>query len=225
MNINCTEVAERYLLNQNPLYAFSFPLSILIAIIVFGCAKAFKWTDNSYINQILIPILTLLLCMVIFDITSRQMISKHEKNKIIIDCKAWYNNSRANINKLSQNESIEDFTNNLDNINNINNINEINEINDLNNIDDKEIPEQIYDVIVPISEIPNISPFPIESIPTGNKCIQNSNCCSLCSVSNNSNPCNIIAPIPGPQWIPQSAKSVQDRLVNNNYTKAVCNFN
>ena len=61
MDINCEQVAEKYLLNQNPLYAFSFPLSILIAIIVFGISKAYELSDNSYINQILVPILALLL--------------------------------------------------------------------------------------------------------------------------------------------------------------------
>jgi len=216
MNINCKEIAERYLLNQNPLYAFSFPLSILIAIIVFGCAKAFNWSNNSYIIQILIPILVLLLCMVIFDIISRNMVSKNDRDKLIRECSSW-----------NKNNSLEKFSN----VNDAENINSkfVNIINDqmnqnmnieLNNQPNKEI----YNVIDPIAEIPNISPFPLESREIGNKCIQNSNCCSLCSGSN-SNPCNIIAPIPGPQWIPQSAKSVQDRLVNNDYTEAVCKFN
>jgi hypothetical protein len=216
MNINCKELAERYLLNQNPLYAFSFPLSILIAIIVFGCAKAFNWSNNSYIIQILIPILVLLLCMVIFDIISRNMVSKNDRDKLIAECSSW-----------NKNNSLEKFSN----INDAENINSkfVNIINDqMNqnmNIQSNNQPnKKMYDVVDPIAEIPNISPFPLESREIGNKCIQNSNCCSLCSGSN-SNPCNIIAPIPGPQWIPQSAKSVQDRLVNNDYTESVCKFN
>jgi hypothetical protein len=214
MNINCKEIAERYLLNQNPLYAFSFPLSILIAIIVFGCAKAFNWSNNSYIIQILIPILVLLLCMVIFDIISRNMISKNDRDKLIAECGSW-----------NKNNSLEKFSN----INDAENINSkfVNIINNQmnTNIESNNQPnKEIYNVVDPIAEIPNMSPFPLESREIGNKCIQNSNCCSLCSGSN-SNPCNIIAPIPGPQWTPQSAKSVQDRLVNNDYTEAVCKFN
>ena len=212
MYINCKEIAERYLLNQNPLYAFSFPLSILIAIIVFGCAKAFNWSNNSYIIQILIPILVLLLCMVIFDIISRNMVSKNDRDKLIAECSS-----------LNKNNSLENFSN----INDAENINSkfVNIINDQMNIESNiQHYKEIYNVVDPIAEIPNISPFPLESKEIGNKCIQNSNCISLCSGSN-SNPCNIIAPIPGPQWIPQSAKSVQDRLVNNDYTEAVCKFN
>jgi phosphate/sulfate permease len=81
MEINCGKIAENYLLIKNPIYSFSFPISILVAIIVFGFAKAYKWSNNSYVNQILIPVLALLLTMVLLDIISRLMISKDEKMK------------------------------------------------------------------------------------------------------------------------------------------------
>jgi hypothetical protein len=58
--MNCETAIEKYLLNQNPLYAFSFPLALLVSIIMFGVSKAYKWSENSYINQILVPILSLL---------------------------------------------------------------------------------------------------------------------------------------------------------------------
>ena len=51
MEIDCDSLVQRYLLLKNPLYTFNFPISILIAIIVFGFAKAYKFSDNSYINQ------------------------------------------------------------------------------------------------------------------------------------------------------------------------------
>jgi hypothetical protein len=210
MNINCKEVAERYLLNQNPLYTFSFPLSLLISIIIFGCAKAFIWSDNSYINQIFIPILALLLSMVIFDIIARQMISKADKEKIISECKSWNNNDKTYF-------PTENFTSIKENINKLNDEKNL-EKKENKVIDEKDKVDFLY------AEIPNMQPSSIESKPEGELCIQNSNCCSLCSGSENSNPCNIIAPIPGPQWLPQSAKSVQERLVNENYTKAVCDF-
>jgi len=54
-------------------------------------------------------------------------------------------------------------------------------------------------------------------------CIEKSNSCSLCSGSN-SNPSNVVAPIPGPQWMPQSAEYVQRRLKNNDYTKSTCSM-
>jgi len=43
----------------------------------------------------------------------------------------------------------------------------------------------------------------------------------LCSGSD-SNPGNIVAPIPGPQWLPQNAETVQRRLTTNNFTKNRC---
>jgi len=57
---------------------------------------------------------------------------------------------------------------------------------------------------------------------TGSKCIQNSDCCNLCS-GTNENPCNINnTTIPGPQWMPQSAASKQNELKNNQFTPSMC---
>ena len=36
------------------------------------------------------------------------------------------------------------------------------------------------------------------------------------------NPNNLVAPIPGPTWLPQSAESVQNRLKNGIYTASKC---
>jgi hypothetical protein len=78
-------------------------------------------------------------------------------------------------------------------------------------------------VIDPMCKIPNISPAPIKFNNYSNaKCIQPSNCCSLCSQPGNNNPCNLIAPVPGPQWIPETAKTVQNNLKNNIYTPSKC---
>ena len=212
MNINCEDIVEKYLLNQNPLYAFSFPISILIAIIVFGVCKAYKISENSYINQILIPITALLLVIVIIDILSRFMISKNESSILLMQCKNWKNN-KVGVENFKSNHVIEE--NNF-----LEDIEDIEEI--LINTKKENIVKK-DNLEIPISEINGISPSPLNYIDYDSKCIENSNCCSLCSDTNN--PCNIIAPIPGPQWLPQSAKSVQDRLVNNNYTASKCEYN
>ena len=203
MKNNCDTVIEKYLLNQNPLYAFSFPLSLLIAIIIFGVAKAYKWSENSYINQILIPILGFLLVNVLIDFISKMMINKDEKMKLVELCK---NNVEYKVESKINNLNIEKFTNNENVTNNENEIKTTQEKNE---------------VVAPDSIIPNISPFPLESCKDGSLCIQDSNCCSLCSGSN-SNPCNIIAPIPGPQWLPGSTETVQNNLKNNKYTPSKC---
>ena len=201
MKNNCDTVIEKYLLNQNPLYAFSFPLSLLIAIIIFGVAKAYKWSENSYINQILIPILGFLLVNVLIDFISKMMINKEQKMKLVELCKNNIDykleSNKVNIENF---KNIEKFTNNENEI---------------------KTTQEKNEVIAPNCIIPNISPFPLESSKYGSMCIQDSNCCSLCSGSN-SNPCNINAPIPGPQWLPSSAQTVQNNLKNNKYTSSKC---
>ncbi len=222
MNINCETIIEKYLLNQNPLYAFSFPLALLVAIIIFGISKAYKWSENSYINQILIPILAFLLTMVVIDVISRMMIKKEEKMRLVELCKTLLSNGSKDhpllnkiMNNVKEKSYIESFTIQDNQIHN-NLISDKKEAN--KNIvvnSSKNMP------IDPICEIPNISPYPLNANSNGNSCIQNSNCCSLCSPTND-NPCNIIAPIPGPQWLPSNAETVQNNLKNNIYTPSKC---
>ena len=209
MKINCELVVENYLLNMNPLYAFRIPLSILIAIIFFGISKAYKWSNNSYVNQILIPIVTFLLTMVLLDVISRLMISKDETNNLIKMCKSSHMDSSL---------PIESFTiqDNNYNFNMEDNREEVK-----NKILNEEKKIYIENVVNPISEIPNIFPSPLEFKKENGMCIESSGPYSLCSGSN-SNPYNLVSPIPGPQWLPQSAEAVQKRLVNNDYTEASC---
>lgn len=224
MDLNCEKIVEKYLLIQNPLYSFNFPISILLAIILFGVAKAYKWSDNSYVNQILIPILGFLLSMVIIDAISRMMISKEEMSKLLMLCKQWQHDPKVKghpeeIKKINMdiisNYKIENFSNETEELKK----KLINKIND----EKKNIEPKLNSnsVEIPLAQIPNINPSPLNAKPDGNICIENSDCCNLCS-GTNENPCNIIAPIPGPQWMPQSAEAVQNRLVNNDYTMARC---
>ena len=218
MEINCELIAEKYLLNQNPLYAFRFPLSILIAIIIFGCAKAYKWSDNSYINQILIPIVALLLSMVLLDMISRMMVSKSEVARLSQLCKRWMHDPSVKNNPsllevidmsvISQ-YNVENFTSNDQQV-----IQPVKMMNNNNNN-----TNTVQDMI---DEIPSFNPQPLESKQYNSQCLEDSNCCNLCSGSPDENPCNLVAPIPGPQWMPQSAKAVQNRLKSNNYTESKC---
>lgn len=57
--------------------------------------------------------------------------------------------------------------------------------------------------------------------PSDGKCLMENNCGFPCSGGNNKN-CKVVAPVPGPQWQPQSAASVQNRLMNGNYTRPRC---
>ena len=91
MEINCDSLVERYLLLKNPFYAFNFPIAILVAIIVYGCAVSNKSSKNSYINQILIPIVALLLTMVLIDVISKALLSNEKKSRLSKLCSSWLN--------------------------------------------------------------------------------------------------------------------------------------
>jgi hypothetical protein len=203
MNISCEEIVQKYLLRQNPLYAFNFPLSLLVAIVIFGVSKAFKWSSNSYVIQILIPILAFLLTMVLIDIVSKMMISKEKYNT----CKLWSTDKKSKHN-------FEYYENNENNENNENQKN-IDYKDTFTNNNDQNIVES------PIEVMATLKPYPIEfNNDNSAKCIEKSNCCSLCSGTDN--PCKIIAPIPGPQWLPQTAETVQNNLKNGIYTPPKC---
>lgn len=61
---------------------------------------------------------------------------------------------------------------------------------------------------------------PINYADIKSECLLGENeCAPLCS-GYTKNKCNIVAPIPGPQWQVQSAATVQKRLKNQEYTMA-----
>jgi hypothetical protein len=224
MNLNCDKIVEKYLLIQNPLYAFNFPISILVAIILFGCSKAYQWSKNTYVNQILIPILGFLLTMVLIELISKMMISNDEKLKLSILCKQWMHDPNVKKNgmqKLDMNMISNYRLENFSADENIVKQNLMNIINEKQNMNMNVNMNKENQVDFSMSELSNINPSPLQYAPNGNSCIENSNCCNLCSGTGN-NPCNVVAPIPGPQWMPQSAEAVQNRLVNNNYTQSKC---
>ena len=224
MEINCDAIVEKYLLNLNPLYAFSFPIAIVVGIIFFGCSKAYNWSDNSYVNQILIPILSFLLMLVFIDIIARQMISKEKKAKLVAKCKLWMHDPSIKkhpiLSKIIDMDMVMNYKEHSENFSNYeempdSNINEEQPHESFIN----NIPEHTF-VETPISEIPNIHPSPLESIKMNSKCIIENNDCNICSGTENKY--NLIAPIPGPQWLPQTAEAVQNRLKNNDYTASKC---
>jgi phosphate/sulfate permease len=235
MDLNCKDIAEKHILNKNPIYAFNFPISLLIAIFFFGITSSYKISKNSYIIQIVIPILAFLSSMVIIDILSRNMISNEEQQKIIEECSII--NKKYNlpyINDDSEPLNPEKFVNSdlLDE--------ESPEINTESTYDtNKDLPDNSSEDIdsesvhpspvpsneMPISDFTSLQPFPIEfKDMKGSVCEEPSNNGNLCSGSKNSNPDNLVTATPGPQWMPQTAKAVQNRLKNNDYTKAKCNF-
>ena len=279
--MDCQKIVEQYLLNQNPLYAFSFPISILISIVIFGMSQAFNWSNNSYITQILIPISALLLTMVILDIISRALLSKSDMDKYMKLCKLWLSNPMVKENpilaEMLDMDFISMYNGNIEHFNQNNNeqfSDEI-EINPLAEKDDDvfeddEIrdteatvypsssteatvypsssteatvyPSSTEGIVYPSSndldkenhpsmnlqpvyneDKSSFSPFLLSDLKKEDPhCLEGTTDCNLCS--GYSKPTKV-SPIPGPQWIPQNAKTVQQRLSNSDYTQSKCNFN
>ena len=276
MNLNCKKIAEKKILNKNPFYAFNLPIGLLVAIIVFCFVTNHKLSKNSYVIQIIIPVLTFLLTIFIIDVISRNMITDEDKEEISLLCNSFENysvqkpNSDNFLNHLdvenftdddnSENvmddDNVENFTDddntenvmdddNVENFTNDDNTENVMDDDNVENFTDDDNAENVMDDdnvenFMTVSEemelndyqsnnlenidFTSLNPFPLEvnKKQIGNMCQEPSNNCNLCSGSKDKD--NLISPIPGPQWMPQNAEYVQNRLKNNNYTKSKCNF-
>ena len=248
MEVDCTSLVQRYLLLKNPLYTFNFPISILVAIIVFGYCKAYKVSDNSYINQILIPIVALLLSMVILDLISRSMISTGEVERLSKLCSSWMNDPNNKKKILTTNAinmfEVEHYTGDIENFTSIGDVQESKDYMDEVNVNslsasgnkimeqDKPIFDNVKTNFITNPKIvntllrknPEFEKKPIIPQPSNEiTCVGNdqSNQCHLCS-GMEENPNHLVAPIAGPTWLPQSAESVQTRLKQGHYTANKC---
>ena len=249
-NINCNKVIDDYLLNKNPIYNSRGILSILITLIIVAFSKSIRFTNNSYLNQIIIPLCVFFVCMVLFYVIGRLTISRKQRNELRVKCKQWINDPNTSTNPTSR---LEDsiILMNLDNISNYNGringyhlvnnreqVRERFEIKDINmpnlnkgtNVLKKDKNANINIDNVPVRNNNNNNNVPVPNANLLNRvvyeeinnsqnynnahngeCLLGNKCGSLCSGSG-VNKCNIVAPVPGPQWQPQSAKFVQNRL-------------
>ncbi len=90
---NCSKVVKSFILYQNPFYAFSFPISLFIGIIVYGICVHMKCTSNSYLSQIIIPILTIILVNLLIEVISNMMLNNNEIQKLTYICINYLNKS------------------------------------------------------------------------------------------------------------------------------------
>ena len=104
---DCSKVVESYLLYQNPLYAFSLPVSLIIAIIVYGICITMKCTSNSYMLQIIIPILTIIIVNVVIEFVSRAMLNKNEINDLTKTCIQYLQKAEHFENKPTEDKKVE----------------------------------------------------------------------------------------------------------------------
>lgn len=233
MEIDCEAIIDRYLLIKNPIYTFSFPISIIVAIIAFGVIKAYNYSDNSYITQILIPLSVLLVTMVFIDLISRYMINADEKERLKKLCISYMNDPNK-LALIKQQKSInmadvEKYDGNVDGFENVDNEqdhsdNSINPLKDRSSLGKVHIFDNIR-----TSFVENKHLFGKEDETVGNFPKSDITCVgdtktyegNLCSGADDK-PEGLVASVPGPQWLPQNADTVQRRLKTNNYTKNRC---
>jgi hypothetical protein len=253
---NCKHIVEDYLLGKSALYNSRGALSILATLAILGCTKYLSISKNSYINQLVIPVTTFILCMIIITIVARLLISKKDKVELKNKCKLWINdpNIASHPDFSPKNEVI---TMNLNKISNYNGringwhllngkeqVREKFELKDINmpqvnsnfvvqdgmpnvNIDNSVRPQdnlvnghQIYSATPVGGNFYEEKQPKLENLPT-DACLLGNGCGFLCS-GTGVNECNVVAPVPGPQWQPQTAKTVQMRLNNGDYVPSNC---
>ena len=234
-NDNCEEIVEKYLLCENPLYTFSFPISLLCGIIMFGILQAYNISNNSYINQLLIPIATIFIVMVLINVISKNMVPTDIKKSLFDKCQSWKKNQfKKSIEKFkpsnlgsailppvpipakNDRDKIDpalprDLAVNLPINLPVPNLNKIIKIENFTN-----------SVEIPLDATTSMNPANLEGVKkyTGH-CIQPTSNCNFCS-GGEPKPKNIVTAIPGPQWLPQTAESVQNNLKNGRFTQARC---
>ena len=225
---NCEEIVEKYLLFENPIYTFSLPISILFGIIIFGVVKAYDLFKNSYINQLLIPLASIFIIMVLIDIISKNIIPYNKKNSLIRDCKKWKESKLQNIENFGTDSSVYRKEDNVDFDEDEEECDgkedekedKSNNFYDPNHVIDNNYAEKYKFNYEDISNT-SLNPASIVFNEYKGECILPTTDCSFCS-GGELPPKNIVTAIPGPQWMPQSAAAVQERLKSGNYTPGKC---
>jgi hypothetical protein len=251
--MNCENIVESYLLSKCVLVQQKYLIALFLSIIMFiYVINTYKF--DQYMEQIIIPLLTFIVVLVIIDVVSKMMINNEEKDRLVKLCQLWINDPNTQNNPRFKDQNGLLFVN-MNAVSNYNGIIEGFEQNgncqsspDLkenekvidtskeNNDNTQTVFPSDSNVPVPhndINEVHHImesgdslirnkAPFGSESVELSNdeSCLFGTSCGAICSTKNTKAPC--VAPVPGPQWQPQSAESVQQRLANKNYTKNSC---
>lgn len=85
---NCESLVKSYLLYQNPLYVYSFPIALIVAIVMYGICSTMKWCQNSYVAQIIVPVFTIFVVIWIIDALANSMVDRREMDEMMGVCTA-----------------------------------------------------------------------------------------------------------------------------------------
>ena len=245
-NDNCENMISDYLMNNNPIYKNRGVLSIIVAIITIAIAEYHNLSRNSFVNQLIIPISMFIVTIVLIDSVSRMLLSDEKKAELKNKCKLMINDPNFSNNPGSY-MGKNHYKINMDKVVRYNG-----DISGYHFTQDgkgqmlerfqildpalrkKRIPltrpdkkplDNIDNVPLVYSETTAQRRLPLKAIDSSlnnglGSCLINGSCGTLCSGGTNN--CKVVAPSPGPQWQPQSAKSVQERLMKGNYVPSTC---
>ena len=251
MNLmNCEQLMRNYLLSQNGLYRIKWPLAILISVIAINVllnsnTKMEQW--YIYVIALVVSFIVILLCNIFASasITGSELASLVRKctNCNLDNVKEHLNTPTVN-NHLEQfvpsQESEEEGGVNVDytvgnritteetpvELNNDAALNNEEEGNTVENFTDDRMFHGTNSPIGDSYPSKQMSFAPLtpdqQAKQDSSKCLLGKDgCMPLCSGYTN-NPCNIVSPVPGPTWQVQTAATVQNRLVNNQFVPSKC---
>ena len=207
-SMQCNKIIDNYLLNRNFLFKNRNILSLFIALL---SAEYLKLTDVILINKFIIPICLYIVVMLLCEILITMVISNNERKSLKEKCMLWINDPE-NKNKRVDNSIMildlneiknyvktkESFDNtNSENLNSENSNSENSNSNNSNSNNSNNSKNDFNKELIQKVLRPN---------PTTYRNLKN-------------------PPIPGPQWRPDSAEEVQDRLSGGMYVNSLCPYN
>ena len=88
--MNCENIVESYLLSKCVLVQQKYLIALFLSIIMFiYVINTYKF--DQYMEQIIIPLLTFIVVLVIIDVVSKMMINNEEKDRLVKLCQLWIN--------------------------------------------------------------------------------------------------------------------------------------
>ena len=246
--MDCKKVVEDYLVRKNPLYHYKYLIALIVSIFVYIYMINNHKNMNDYFQQIIIPLLVFFVVLVLIDILTKLMLNKNKVDALKKLCHLWMND--PNNNKLKDDyglliidmQKVENYSGQIEGFVSKDNEqmsqdqvkkekvvidlvkeHEDNTLTQFGKELEPPIPHTNNNDIQGSNDFMDSAPFKshhVELSKMEESCLFDTTCGSICSTKTTEAPC--VAPIPGPQWAPQSAESVQNRLVNKNYTKNSC---
>ena len=232
-------------MSENVAYRLRLPISVLIAIIVSVFMKKAHSLNNFLIAHVLIPVGVFLFVWFIIDVSVRNTVSKDKLRNLEDRCNHMLNPVQELIPQevehlemkepVSSQEKIKNNETDVDIKEKVHNVDAYISIDShhLKSTTDETPSHQ--ELAVPVNSVDedkyghentnylnkNRKQHTTEDSPEEECQMGNDKCFPLCSGTGVNN-CNVVAPIPGPQWQVQKASTVQNRLSHGVLSQASC---